>query len=132
MSISDGLDPYNFCQKMEKTRCMKERMDGKLFIFRQSRHFSFKDNIIKVLFPMCTLKWRVNKYFLRQGKSINRRNQSTTMLREIVAFWYSFLQLEVASGKAFHNVSPICRHFMINLQAIESSVDASLEYELEK
>ena len=29
---------------------------------------------IKVLFPICTLTWRVNNYIYRQGKSINRRN----------------------------------------------------------
>ena len=31
--------------------------------------FSFlKNNMIKVLFPLCTLIWRVNNYVSRQGK----------------------------------------------------------------
>ena len=38
MSISDKSDPYFFRQKMEKTRSMKEEMDGEMFISRQSRH----------------------------------------------------------------------------------------------
>ena len=30
--------------------------------------FSFVNNMIKVLFPICTLIWRVNNYVSRQGK----------------------------------------------------------------
>ena len=41
MSISDGSDPYFFCWKMEKTRSVKEEMDGRVFISRQSWHLSF-------------------------------------------------------------------------------------------
>ena len=80
MSIFDGLDPYFFSRKMEKTRSMKEEMDGKVFISRQSWHFSFIDNINKVIFPICTLNWRVNIYVSRQGKSINKRNESTIVI----------------------------------------------------
>ena len=44
-------------------------MDGKMFISRQSRHpFALKNNMIKVLFPICTLILRVNNYVSRQGK----------------------------------------------------------------
>ena len=69
MSISDGSDPYLFCRKMEKTRSLKEEMDGKVFIFRQSRHpFPLMINMIKILFPICTLIWRANSYVSRQGK----------------------------------------------------------------
>ena len=77
MSISDGLDPYFFRRKMEKTRSMKEEKDGEVLISRQSRHFSCIDNLIKVLFPIFTLNRRVNNYVSRQGKSINRGNAST-------------------------------------------------------
>ena len=56
MPISDGLGPYFFRRKMEKTRFMREEMDKKVFISRQSRPFSFIDNMIKVLFPIWTLK----------------------------------------------------------------------------
>ena len=38
MSISDGSDPYFFRRKMEKTRCMKEEMDGRVFTSRNCRH----------------------------------------------------------------------------------------------
>ena len=59
---------------------MKEEMDKQVFISRQSRHFSFIDNMIKVLFPICNLNWRVNIYVFRQGKGINRRNESTVII----------------------------------------------------
>ena len=41
MSISDGLGPYNFRPRLEKTRRMREEMDGKVYISHQSRHFLF-------------------------------------------------------------------------------------------
>ena len=41
LSISDWSDPYIFPRKMEKTRSVKEEMDEKMFISRQSRHISF-------------------------------------------------------------------------------------------
>ena len=51
ISISDWSDPYIFLRKMEKTRSVKEEMEGELFISRQSRHISFVIIMIKVLFP---------------------------------------------------------------------------------
>ena len=83
MSISDGPHPYFFCRKKEMTRSMKEETDGDVFISRQSRHFPFMDDMIKVLFPICTLSWRVNNYVSRQGKGINRRNKSTLIIIQI-------------------------------------------------
>ena len=62
---------------MEKTRSVKEKLDGEVFISHQSRDFPFIDNLTKVLFPFCALIWRVNSYGSRQGKGINRRNDST-------------------------------------------------------
>ena len=59
---------------------MWEEMDGKLYISCQSRHFSFIVNVIKVLFPFCTLIWRVNNYVSRQGKGINRESK-------VLVFW---------------------------------------------
>ena len=41
MSISDGLDRTLFCRKMERTRSVREEMDGRVFISRQSRHLFF-------------------------------------------------------------------------------------------
>ena len=40
MSISDGYDRTLFCRKME-TRSVREEMDGRVFISRQSRHLFF-------------------------------------------------------------------------------------------
>ena len=40
VSIFDGTDSYLFRRKMEKTRSVKEEMDGRVFISRKSRHFS--------------------------------------------------------------------------------------------
>ena len=68
ISISNGLGPYFFCRKMEKTRSMKKEMDGEVFISRQGRHFPFIDNMIKVVFPICTLIWRVNIYVSAKEK----------------------------------------------------------------
>ena len=43
MSLSDGSDPYFFFRNMEKTRFVKEEMDGEVFISRKSRHlFPYK------------------------------------------------------------------------------------------
>ena len=39
--------------------------------------FVFVVNMIKILFTICSLTWRVNNYVSRQGKGINRRNEST-------------------------------------------------------
>ena len=41
ISISHGSDSYFFRRKMEKTRSVKEEMDGEMFISRQSRHLFF-------------------------------------------------------------------------------------------
>ena len=39
MSISDGLRPYFFRPKMEKTQPMRQKMVGRVFISCQIRHF---------------------------------------------------------------------------------------------
>ena len=62
---------------MEKTRSVKEEMEGNVFISRQSRHIFFVINMIKYFSLLCTFTWRVNNYVSRQGKGINRRNEST-------------------------------------------------------
>ena len=51
ISISDWSDPFIFRPKMEKTRSVKEEMEGNVFISRQSRHIFFVIIMIKVLFP---------------------------------------------------------------------------------
>ena len=77
ISISDCSDPYIFRRNMEKTRSVKEEVEGKLFISRQSRHISFVFIMSKVLVPTLYFTWRVNNYVSRQGKGINKTNEST-------------------------------------------------------
>ena len=67
----------HFLFKGGKEGPLTEGMDGKLLISRLSRHFCFDACIMKVLFPICTLTWRVNNCVSRQGKGINRKNEST-------------------------------------------------------
>ena len=49
----------------------------KVFSSRQSRHFFPVNSMIKRVFPICTLNWRVNNYDCRQGKRIIKRNENT-------------------------------------------------------
>ena len=79
MSVSDGLVPYLFYGKKEKTRSMKEAMDRCVY-FPPELAFSFIDNMIQAHFPSCTLNWRVNNYVPRHRKSMNRRNESTFII----------------------------------------------------
>ena len=69
MSISDGLGLSIFCQKMEKARPMREEMDGKVvYCPPESAFLSLMLYFLTVLFPLCTLTWRVNNYVFRQEK----------------------------------------------------------------
>ena len=69
MSISDGLGPSIFCRKMEKARPMREKMDGKVVYFPpESALLPLMLYFSTVLFPICTLTWRVNNYVSRQEK----------------------------------------------------------------
>ena len=69
MSISDGLGPSIYCRKMEKARPMREEMDGKAVYFPpESALLSLMLYFSTVLFPICTLTWRVNTYVSRQEK----------------------------------------------------------------
>ena len=68
MSISEGLDPYFVGRKNGKTRSIREEMDGRVFFQAKVGIFPFIDNRIKLLFPICTLIWRVNNYVSRRGK----------------------------------------------------------------
>ena len=67
--MSDGLGPSIFSRKMEKARPMREEMDGKVVYFPPETAFlSLMLYFSTVLFPICTLTWRVNNYVLRQEK----------------------------------------------------------------
>ena len=70
MSLSDGLDPYNFRRMMEKTLSVTEEVNGTVFFSSQIRHISSVIIMIIVLIPTLYLDWRVNNYVSLQGKSI--------------------------------------------------------------
>ena len=78
MSVSDGLDPYIFLRKMEKTQPMRQELDGKVFISRRSWQFSFVVIMNKVCVPNCTSTRRVNINFCHQREGINRGNEITS------------------------------------------------------
>ena len=76
------------------------KMDGKVFVFRQCRHFPFIVKIIKVLFPICTLTRRVKIWASRQGKSIRRSNESTNVQEFFQSFDYQ-LTVEIVTSYLF-------------------------------
>ena len=95
MSTSDGLDPYVFCRKMEKTRSMKEEKDGQVFIPRHSWHFPFIDNMIKVL----SLYFYLN--LACKQLCINRKNESTVIIiqiRSLLVLYFLLKSLTVLSS----------------------------------
>ena len=53
---------------MEKTRPVKEEVDRKCLFPARVGISPLINIMIKVLFPICTLIWRVNNYVSRQGK----------------------------------------------------------------
>ena len=77
ISFSDGLEPSIFRWKMEKTRLMREGMNGVVFFCHQNWHFYFLNPTMKVFFLICALTWCVNNFICRQGKGIQRRNENT-------------------------------------------------------
>ena len=77
-----------FCRKIKKSPSMKEEMDGEVYISRQSRHLSFIDDMIEILFPNFTFKWSVNNYVSCQGKSMIRKKESTNIIIKICSLWY--------------------------------------------
>ena len=102
MSISDGLGPSVFCRKMEKARPMREEMDGKVVYFPpESALLPLMLYISTVLFPICTLAWRVNIYVSRQEKvqigetKVQRQNcleNLSTFSRELLRAFQNFFE----------------------------------------
>ena len=69
MSISDASDRSFSCRKMGNDAVREQRNGRKGVYFPpESASFSSINNMIKVLFPNCTLIWRVNNYVSCQGK----------------------------------------------------------------
>ena len=83
MAISDGLDPYFFLSKDGKCAVHEKKLDGEINLSHQSRHFSFIDNMVKALFPIYSLNWRVDNDVSRQGKGISRKNETTINIKEV-------------------------------------------------
>ena len=63
------IGPYFFLSK-DGTDAIREGRIGREGVYFQleSASFSLINNMIKVLFPICTLIWRVNNYVSRRGK----------------------------------------------------------------
>ena len=63
------IGPYFFLSKDGKDAVREGRNERKGVYFPpESASFPLINTVIKVLFPICTLIWRVNKYVSRQGK----------------------------------------------------------------
>ena len=73
-ALSDELSPTTFCAKMEKTRPMRTKVDGKVFISRLKWRFSISF-FTKVLSPNCTLTWFLKNYASHKGKALNRKTK---------------------------------------------------------
>ena len=63
------IGPYFFLSKDGKD-AVREGRNGRKGVYfpPESASFPLINNMIKVLFPFCTLIWRVNKYVSRQGR----------------------------------------------------------------
>ena len=79
MSISDGLGLSIFCRKMEKTRPMREEMDGKVVFFpARFGIFTFDVILLDSTVPNLYLDLACKRICFTPEKGINRRNESTT------------------------------------------------------
>ena len=58
---------------------MREQKGLKRAYFPLEMTFFLCNNMSKVLFPICTVTWRANNYFSRQGKGKNKRSESTNI-----------------------------------------------------
>ena len=70
---------------------------------RQSRHFIFIDKIIEVLFPNCTLTWRVNNYASHQGRGIKRKIDDT-IIQESYYHFFNQLTINIDTGFYFEEL----------------------------
>ena len=83
ITISDWSDPYI----MEKTLSVKEEMNGKMFISRQSRHISFVIIIIKVLFPSLYLSLACKQFCLPPRKMYIWEKLKYSGRRSLISLW---------------------------------------------
>ena len=87
MSTSNGLDPYIFLSKYEKDAVYERRNGSKGVYFRQSRHFSFLNIMIKDLFLCLYLELACKHLCFPPTKTegIDRRNKSNVNIIKIAA-----------------------------------------------
>ena len=63
------IGPYIFLSKDGEDAVREGRNERKdVYVPPESAFFPLINNMIKILFPICTLIWRVNNYVSRQGK----------------------------------------------------------------
>ena len=87
------IGPYFFLSKDRKDAGCEGRNGWKGVYFPlELASFDFIVNMIKVLFPIGTLTWLVNNYVSRQGKGINRINESTFVIMIIVHHCTSLIE----------------------------------------
>ena len=86
ISISDGLGTSIFCRKTERTRPMREAMDGKVVYFPPESAFRLWcfNNIST--FPYLYLDLACKQLWFRLRSGINRRNESTKT-EGLLLFW---------------------------------------------
>ena len=86
--IPNGLDPYIFLSEEGKDAVYERRNGRKGVYFPPELAFFVVINSVKVLYPICTLNWRVKDCVSRQGKGKSRRNESTVIKIKLWLFWY--------------------------------------------
>ena len=96
---------------MEKTRSIKREMDGNV-----NHHFFPVNIMIKVLFFICTLNGRVNHHVSRQGKGINRRNESAIVVLNFCSFSFLYSFFEII------NCLLLLKHFSLIKEVIDTFV----------
>ena len=85
---------------------------------------AFIVNMIKVLFPICTLTWRVNIYVSRQGKDVNRRNESTIIVN--ISAYFSMLTIKltvkIVTSHLFDHIFRYFSKLIENYKIMQSSI----------
>ena len=80
MSMSNGLSPSLFCRKMERTWPMIKEVE-RLFKSCKSWHFSFVNNVMKVLFPTLYPDMAAKQICASSREGENRRKESTNFIK---------------------------------------------------
>ena len=87
------IRPVLFCRKMQNTRSMKEKMEGKVFHYLQSPHFSFIRDMIKSTFPYLYFDLSCNHLCFPPKKNYKQEKRKYSIIIYTVTFpvfWYHF------------------------------------------